>query len=146
MKLIITIKPSAAKIIAKNINANVKIGNFKKGGYYQNNDFVVTCYTGYTLQYIPDNIINASAIKIRPYAEIIKQPEHKNQYNMLQRLMHDKHFDEIILFVDDKTELNNGIFHYLYKKIKCVTPYRTYLLFDYSTEEINKFINERNHI
>ena len=122
MKLIITHKIFTAQRVANIIGASSLIGKFKEGAFYEGNNYVVTCYVGWTLQCIPeDGIIRISPPRIRPYEEIVELPEYKKQYDLLQKLMIDERFEEIVLLVDTEEERDNGMFHYLYKKYKIQT-------------------------
>ena len=121
MKLVIAEKPSVAMSIAKAIGAKNK-----KDGYYEGNDYRVSCCVGHLVQMAnPDSYdekykkwrIEDLPIIPKEYKyEIVNTT--KKQFNILKKLMNSKEVDTIINACDAGRE-GEAIFRLVYMKANC---------------------------
>ncbi len=124
MDLIITEKPSVAKMIA-----DVLYAKEKKEGYYQGTDYMVSWCIGHLVEFAPAHQYNEGYAKWK-YEDLPISPAQwqyvvsektQKQFSVLQKLMNDKRVETVICATDAGRE-GELIFRLVYEKCRCGKP------------------------
>lgn len=138
MKLIITEKPSVAKIISKSINAT----SFKNG-YIEGNGYIISWCVGHLLELVSpeeydDKFKNWGVLPIIPdyYKYKIKEST-KNQFEVLKKLLNDDKITSIICATDAGRE-GELIFRNVYNITNCKKPFERLWISSLEDESIKQ--------